>query len=177
MRLLVHEPMKTFHRHIDEVACSAPGPYSSERIAARFKGSSTWCWIGNTAGDRRYILRLVPQLTCGAMSAASRCASCVVLGARIGGQWLASRRPRSQAAPLGIGAGPLHRRWFFVGRDAPARAPASIDMLQIYQRPPSTCRGRCCRRIRDVAGPAGGADLADDGEDHTLGLTPRRGRH
>ena len=56
------------------------------------------------------------------------------------------------------------------GATMPARAPASIDMLQTVSR--SSMRHRADRRpgvLDDVADRAAGADLRDDREDHVLG--------
>ena len=52
----------------------------------------------------------------------------------------------------------------------PARAPPSIDMLQIGHAPFHRERAdRLAGIFQRVAGAAGGADLADDGEDDVLG--------
>ena len=52
----------------------------------------------------------------------------------------------------------------------PARAPPSIDMLQTVMRPSiDSARIASPAYSMSVAGAAGGADLADDGEDDVLG--------
>ncbi len=56
------------------------------------------------------------------------------------------------------------------GAIRPARAPASIDMLQTVMRPSiDSARIAVAGVLDDVAGAAGGADLADDRQDHVLG--------
>ena len=61
------------------------------------------------------------------------------------------------------------------GAIRPARAPASIDMLQTVMRPAIDRPRITLAGILDhVAGAAGGADLADDREDHVLGGAAER---
>ena len=56
------------------------------------------------------------------------------------------------------------------GATMPARAPASIDMLQTVSRSSIDTRAIAGAGILDdVADRAGGADLRDDREDHVLG--------
>ena len=56
------------------------------------------------------------------------------------------------------------------GAIMPARAPASIDMLQTVMRPSiDSAADRVAAVLDDVALAAAGADLRDDGEDEVLG--------
>ncbi len=94
--------------------------------------------VGHDAVDRgATIPGFVPQVTCGFSSADVDRDASIELRTRIGAQRRASRRAqRSQAAPPGAAGRPSrYANVTSSGAIIPARAPASIDMLQTVMRP------------------------------------------
>jgi hypothetical protein len=112
--------------------------YSSARsMPSRRVGSRSLSGIRHAAFDRRHHSGDVPQVTCGAIVAASIGDDAVELRARVG----------LERAPVRDGAFPhlagrsrtetaqIRDRLVVDGRSIPARAPASIDMLHTVMRP------------------------------------------
>ena len=103
MRLLVHEPMNTVSTGISRIGVPADRPmYSSARAAAsRPAASEASSGDGTAPSNGATWPGLVPQVTCGGMSAPSRCTSV----SKLTPSSLRSERQCStavsQAAPVG----------------------------------------------------------------------------
>ena len=115
-------------------------------------------------------------------------------GARLACAAPATARPPRRSPPAPPGRPSRYAKVTSSGAIMPARAPASIDMLQIVMRPFDRKRlDRLAGVLDRMTGGAGGADLADRAEDqvlrgdaearlalvgdaHRLGLAPAR-RH
>ena len=138
MRLLVHEPMKTRSTGCRRSAARLEAHVCSARsIGGALQRRPALGGVGHAAVDRQRPSRgLVPQVTCGAIVAGVERDLAVELRAGVGGQRapvgqrLLPRRALGRERPaLDVGEGGVVRR------DRPARAPASIAMLQTVMRP------------------------------------------
>ena len=130
------------------------------------------CGIGHAPGDRQRVLGLVPHVTIGAMLARVERDLAIERGAGSLGSVVHSASARSQSVALAARtAGPRGRRTSSSsGATIPARAPASIDMLQTVMRSSIDIARIAEPGVLDgVADAAAGADRRDDREDHVLG--------
>ena len=133
-------------------------------------GSGTRAVIGSACSG------LVPQVTVGAISAASsttslskRASASLASASQASAAWSNAAPETTHGRPAQI----VDRRR--VGRDH-AGARAGLDR-HVAQRQPAFDRQRANRRARildGVADRAVGADAGDDREDHVLGVEPRR---
>ena len=149
--------------------------YSSERcIAARFSGSSTCAGSGTRPVIGDDILRARAPGDVRRDVGGVEMRLLVVFGARVGGQGppigdrlLPGRALRRVGPAHDVGDG------LFVGRDKPgagARFDRHVaDRHAAFHR--HVAEG-AAGIFEDMAGAAGGADLADDREDHVLGADP-----
>ena len=181
---LVHEPMKTLsirmsairlvrlERHVAAarapIASRLPGVLSRARDRARGRRSTT-----TISGD-------VPQVTCGRTSRGVELDDRVPVRVGVGVQRApVALRACSHSRPVGRERAALARRRSSSRRlpISPARAPASIAMLQTVMRP-SMLSARIARagELDRVAGAAGGADLADDRQHDVLRRCSRGGK-
>ena len=156
--------------HVGERALQARAPRG---IGRRRAGSGTRAVIGRASSG------LVPQVTVGASARRVERHLAVERRAGIGGQRPpVGERLAPQCAPWARRAGPS--RYAYVvssGATMPARAPASIDMLQTVMRSSIDIAAMAAARVLDhVAGAAAGADRRDDREDHVLGGDARAAR-
>src|SRR5216684_1662928 len=138
MRPLVHEPMKT--RCTGTSLSLVPGMrpiYSSERaIAARRLSSASSAGFGTLPVIGSTSCGLVPQVTCGAIVAASITTSVSYFAPGSEGSVCQNLTACSHAAPLGACGRPLrYANVVSSGAMRPARAPPSIVMLHTVMRP------------------------------------------
>ena len=176
MRELVHEPMNTLsmrmsvdrlvrlEAHVDQRALHR---VALARRPFPCPGSGTRPSIASTISGE------VPQVTCGWISrGVERRRPRRSSRRRRNAACASRRRPASHSTPVGRERPALDVVDASCRRRAtrPARAPASIAMLQTVMRP-SIDSARIARagELDRVAGAAGGADLADDGQHDVLG--------
>src|SRR5216683_784069 len=138
MRPLVQEPMKT--RCTGTSLSLVPGMrpiYSSERaIAARRLSSASSAGFGTLPVIGSTSCGLVPQVTCGAIVAASITTSVSYFAPGSEGSVCQNLTACSHAAPLGACGRPLrYANVVSSGAMRPARAPPSMVMLHTVMRP------------------------------------------
>ena len=138
IRLFVQLPMKTVSTLMSLIGVPASkSMYSRARAAvlARF-GSSKSSGPGITPSIGMTWAGLVPQLTCGAMSAASMITSSSKTAPSSVASVFQSSMAASSSAPTGeLGRPATYSNVVSSGAMRPALAPPSIDMLQTVMRP------------------------------------------
>ena len=173
MREFVQLPMNTVSTATSRTGVPAVRPmYSSARAAlSRSFGSAKSSGDGMAPASGTTWAGLVPQETCGAMPAASRCTSLSNAAPLVGGQGapvvegrLPRRARRGVGPSLEVGEGDV------VGRDEPGLGAGLdrhvADRHAALHREPGD---RVAAVLDHRADPAARADAPDDGEDHVLG--------
>ena len=138
MRLLVHEPMKTWSTWMSDIALlgSSAMYFSARSIASRLTGSRSFSGSGTRASTPVTISGLVPQVTCGTICAASSSTTASNTASASECSVRQCDTARSHSGPVGAKGRPLTYSMVLSSTATrPARAPASIAMLQTVMRP------------------------------------------